>query len=184
MLSDQPIKYPEGVTLIPLETHTDERGELNEIHRQSWGFPRANQTNLVQSRKNVMRGIHVHTTHTDDLMVLSGTLILGLHDIRSGSSTYKQSFIIELKGSNPQRCLIPIGVAHGFYFPEETMYLYGLSQEWSAKERLGCGWDDENVNISWPIEQPPSLSPRDANPMGYQEMVAGFEEAILSENLT
>ena len=64
------------------------------------------------------------------------------------------------------------------------MYLYGLSQEWSAKERLGCGWDDENVNISWPIEQPPSLSPRDANPKGYQEMVAGFEEAILSENLT
>ena len=87
MSHDQTTKYPEGVALISLETHADERGELKEIHRHSWGFPRANQTNLVQSRKNVMRGIHVHTTHTDDLMVLSGTLILGLHDIRRGSST-------------------------------------------------------------------------------------------------
>lgn len=178
MTFDQTIKCPKGVTLIPLETHTDERGELNEIHRDSWGLAHVSQTNLVRSIPNVMRGIHVHATHSDNLMVLSGTLILGLHDIRRQSPTYNQSFIIELKGDNPQRCLIPIGVAHGFYFPEDTTYLYGLSREWSPDDHLGCRWDDENASIPWPFDHQPIVSPRDANPMPYQEMVAGFEEAM------
>jgi dTDP-4-dehydrorhamnose 3,5-epimerase len=173
---------PDGVVLRSLKAFEDSRGRLFEMNRESWGLPKFKQQNLVFSKPNVLRGVHVHQTHIDDLLVISGKLILVLHDIRRNSSTFRHSTIIELSGDLPTRCVIPTGVAHGFYTPVSTTYTYGLSNEWSSGNYIGCSWDDPKLKLEWPSKIIPELSNRDRNPMNYNDMVSLFEKDTSQES--
>jgi len=56
--------------LIQLSTHWDARGALTEIFRGDWPDVAAPvQWNFVHSEANVLRGVHVHVTHVDYLVV-------------------------------------------------------------------------------------------------------------------
>jgi dTDP-4-dehydrorhamnose 3,5-epimerase len=156
---------PAGVLVRPLVRHADERGTLAEIFRAGWTPSGAFlQWNLVQSRGNVLRGVHVHPRHADYLLVLSGTLMLGLHDLRPDDPAARKSGILTLTGNDPATVYIPAGVCHGFWFPEPTTYVYGLSTGWSPSEELGCRYDDPALGLDWPDLTSPVLSPRDAAP--------------------
>jgi dTDP-4-dehydrorhamnose 3,5-epimerase len=150
-----------GVSLSTLPTFRDERGSLTELFRNGESamlLPQ--QWNLVHSEVNTLRGVHVHLQHDDYLVVLSGELRLGLHDIRPRSPTRGASALIALQGPASLGALVPQGVLHGFYFPEPTTYVYGLSQGWSPRDDLGCRWDDPALGIAWPATDP-ILSERD-----------------------
>ena len=149
-----------------------------ECYRQSWDLPHFNQFNAVHSNTGVLRGVHVHPTHADYLLVLSGKMLLGLHDIRRESATHRQSTILELSGEQPMCCFIPVGVVHGFYFPEPTFYVYGLSEEWNLEGDFGCRWDDPQLGLNWPVDGDPLLSRRDKNAPSYTEMVARYYRTV------
>jgi dTDP-4-dehydrorhamnose 3,5-epimerase len=156
---------PDGVLVRPLVPHGDERGSLAEVFRADWTPSGAlRQWNLVQSLGNVMRGVHVHPQHADYLLVLSGTLMLGLHDLRPDDPAARKSAILTLTGNDPATIYIPAGVCHGFWFPEPTTYVYGLSKGWNPSEELGCRYDDPALGLDWPVRTTPILSPRDATP--------------------
>jgi len=152
---------PEGVQFFPLDTHVDHRGELTVLFNRQWPitFDFA-QLNFVNSRKNSFRGLHVHHTHSDYLCVLKGTLTLGLKDLRKSSTTFGLASLHDLTMVKPMICLIPPGVAHGFYFSEDTLYCYGLSHPWDPEEDLGFRWDSPELGIDWPMIDP-LLSERD-----------------------
>ena len=59
-------------------------------------------------------------------------MLLGLYDIRQSSTTFKQGTVIELEAENPRTVYIPVGVAHGFYFPESALLFYGLTAYWNT----------------------------------------------------
>ncbi|MEM9938623.1 MAG: dTDP-4-dehydrorhamnose 3,5-epimerase [Pseudomonadota bacterium] len=171
-------KLPEGVLLKVLHEHSDTRGRLMEIYRTSEGLPPFPQMNYVRSKPGVLRGVHVHPDHADYLMVLDGTMILGVHDIRRTSPTFGVSCLITLDAAKPMTCFIPTGVAHGFYLPCETTYLYGLSGEWSLDGDFGCHWNDAALGIDWPLEQEPTVSDRDRDAMSFDEMVERYESIM------
>ena len=50
----------EGILRIPLRRFEDERGWFSELRRDSALPKRTAQTNLVRSRKGVIRGLHFH----------------------------------------------------------------------------------------------------------------------------
>ena len=112
------------------------------------------------SRAEVLRGVHVHVRHTDYLTVVTGKATIGLHDLRSGSSTEGLGTTVELDARDPAALVIPVGVAHGFYFHEPSMHVYAVSHEFDPADELGCRWDDPTLEISWPCTDP-LLSPRD-----------------------
>jgi dTDP-4-dehydrorhamnose 3,5-epimerase len=119
--------------------HADERGVLAEVFRHDWGVGETPaQWNAVRSRANVLRGVHVHPAHSDYLVVVQGSMLLGLHDVRSDSPTRGASALLELAGERLQTVYVPPGVAHGFYFVQPTIYFYALSQTWSMRDELGC----------------------------------------------
>lgn len=152
-----------GVKTIPLKTHRDDRGSLTVLYNQLWGIPfDLAQLNLVQSESNSLRGVHVHSTHSDYLCVLKGTMMLGLRDLRRNSTSFGQTTLYTLTTESPKVFIVPPGVGHGFYFPDETLYCYGLSHPWDADEKLGCRWNAPDLGIPWPTENP-LLSERDAN---------------------
>ena len=57
--------------------------------------------------------------------------------------------------------VIPEGVAHGFYYPEPTVHLYGMTEEFDPADDLGCTWNDPALGLAWPCTAP-ILSARDA----------------------
>ena len=162
---------PEGVVLTRLAVHADNRGSLYELHRDAPEGPRFAQWNVVRSAANSLRGVHVHAGHADGLHVISGTMVLGLHDLRPEDPARRLSVTVTLTGDAPLIACVPEGVCHGFWFPEPTLYVYGLTSGWDASDFLGCRWDDPALGLDWPAADP-FLSPRDADPMSYDAMRA------------
>ena len=156
------------VQRIPLHPRADLRGSVTELYRETWvAAEEASmvQWNLVQSHGNVMRGVHVHLHHFDNLTVLQGEMYLGLCDLRSESPHYGQGSLQKICSSEPALWVIPPGVAHGFYFESPCVVTYGLSDYWGpATDFLGCQWNDPQLNIPWPVQcVSPILSVRDQN---------------------
>jgi len=58
----------------------------------------------------------------------------------------------ELMG--PQAVHIPIGVAHGFYAPSETLMSYLVSGYYDGSDELGVRWNDPELEIDWPVADP------------------------------
>jgi dTDP-4-dehydrorhamnose 3,5-epimerase len=155
-------RLPEGAIIRDLVTHRDSRGSLTEIYRSDGaGLPLPLQWNLVQTESNTLRGVHLHREHEDYLVVVSGVMRVGLHDLRDGSTTRSAAAIVDLTGSRLQAIFVPKGVLHGFYFKEPSTYVYGLTRCWTPADDLGCRWDDPALDLPWGAVDP-ILSDRDA----------------------
>ena len=155
-------ELPAGAFVRDLVPRGDDRGVLTELYRADWGsLPVPNQWNLVRSSPNALRGVHIHQEHEDYLIVLEGTMLLGLHDLRKDQPTYGRSALVDLRGEKLQAAFVPIGVLHGFYFAEAATYVYGLTRCWTPADDLGCRWNDPDLELAWPVKKP-LLSERDA----------------------
>jgi len=165
---------PDGVVVRDLALRADEPGSLTEVFRQSWHDAfRPLQWNASRSEAHVLRGVHVHRLHTDYLVVLAGAMLLALHDIRPSSQSRGRSVLLPLEGNAPKAVVIPPGVAHGFYFTESAMHMYGVDEYWDGSDEIGCRFDSPELNLRWP-NLAPSLSERDAFAGTYTEMVREF----------
>ena len=153
---------PPGVWRRPLTVHRDARGTVAEFFRSEWpsGFQPA-QWQVTVSAANSLRGMHLHLRHTDYLLVLDGTVALGLHDLRAGSPAHGRGLLLELDGAAPAALLIPPGVAHGLCCRTRATYVIGIDRAYDTADELGCRWDDARLGIPWPTDAP-LLSPGDA----------------------
>ena len=158
-------------------TGTTACNRSREVYRGDWQLDVAPaQWNFVLSKPNTLRGVHAHLGHWDYLHVVSGEMLLGLHDLRPGSPTYRMAVQCRLAGDRPGAIAIPPGVAHGFYFASATTYFYALSHYWTSTGDLGCRWDDPALGLSWPTSDP-LLSQRDANASSYEELAKAVATA-------
>jgi dTDP-4-dehydrorhamnose 3,5-epimerase len=166
-----------GVDLSELRTHHDERGSVTEIFREEWLDGRFVQWNHVRSDSGVLRGVHGHTLHSDYLVLLAGSALIGLKDLRPDSPTYGHSEIVPLRGDQQQSLKIPAGVAHGFYFPQPSVLVYAVTHYWNPEDELGCRWDDPELGIAWPF-QSARVSARDAALPGFRAFAAELQEKM------
>ncbi|MBC2779135.1 dTDP-4-dehydrorhamnose 3,5-epimerase family protein [Parasphingopyxis marina] len=168
-----------GVVAKSLITHADSRGDLTEIYRKSWsiGSNTPVQWNVVHSAANVMRGVHLHLKHEDILTVLQGEMLLGLSDLRPSSPTHGTGAIVRMPADSPAMIAIPVGVAHGFYFPVPSIHIYGVDFDFDRTDELGCRWNEPGLGIDWPADDP-ILSERDTDAGSLAQLldVAGLSE--------
>jgi dTDP-4-dehydrorhamnose 3,5-epimerase len=148
----------EGVRLIPLRRFEDERGWFMELARAS-GLPKPiAQTNVVFSRKGVLRGMHWHERGQDDLFAcLSGTVRVVVLDRASGAT-----FTEDIGDDNPVAVYIPGTHAHGYEALTDALFCYHVSEEYDADDpdEHGLCWADPRVKHLWSTESP-ILSERD-----------------------
>ena len=170
---------PVGVVLTALTPHADERGVFTELFRDSWELGVTPvQWNAVSSKGNVLRGVHVHVHHTDYLTLAVGRATIGLHDLRPGSLTEGLGTTVELDADVPAALVIPVGVAHGFYFhAARSVHIYAVSHEFDPADELGCRWDDPELDIAWPCSEP-VISPRDRALGPLSELRAVWQSAF------
>jgi dTDP-4-dehydrorhamnose 3,5-epimerase len=70
----------------------------------------------------------------------------------------------------PVSVLIPPGVAHGFYFPIDSLHVYSMSTAWDPHDDDGCRWSDPGLGLTWSVEDP-VLSERDASAGSLDDLV-------------
>ena len=160
-----------------LTSRQDDRGVFQEIFREEWkGGLSPVQWNVVHSKANVLRGVHVHK-HTDYLSLISGKMLLGLHDLRPKQEKMRLSEIVLLDTVFPLAITIPPGVCHGFYFLENSVHIYAVNSYWSPNnEFFGCRFNAPELRLNWP-NSIPLLSKRDESLSSYEEMREKFISA-------
>jgi dTDP-4-dehydrorhamnose 3,5-epimerase len=168
-----------GVVATRLQRHADTRGVFTEIFRSMWDETEIApvQWNLVTTRANVLRGVHIHVSHADYLLCTGGAMRVLMKDVRRGSPTHGVVQDLTLRADNPAGLTIPIGVAHGFYSREPSQHLYAMSEYWNVATELGCRWNDPDLGYDWGADAP-IVSARDAAAGSYAAMVADYEAAV------
>ncbi len=170
-MSDTRVTAIEGATLRLLTTHGDERGSVTEVWRSSTPsgvVPQ--QWNVVRSRPGVLRGVHLHRQHGDLLVLVEGSAVVGLHDLRADSPSFRQAEMVELHAGG-QALEIPPGVAHGFCFTEPSIHVYAVSHYFDPADDLGCRFDDPDLQFGWPIAEP-RISERDQQLPSLRQLMA------------
>ncbi|MCR9593116.1 dTDP-4-dehydrorhamnose 3,5-epimerase [Vibrio alginolyticus] len=172
-------KIPD-VKIIEPAVFGDERGFFME----SWNQKRFEElvvgkpTSFVQdnhskSKKGILRGLHYQTENTQGKLVrvVSGEVFDVAVDIRAGSTTFGQWVGVYLSSENKRQLWIPEGFAHGFYVTsDEAEFVYKCTDYYNPKYERSILWDDNNINIDWPITSFPQLSEKDANACSLDEV--------------
>jgi dTDP-4-dehydrorhamnose 3,5-epimerase len=91
-------------------------------------------------------------------------------DIRKDSPTYGQWESVVLSEENKTQFWIPPGFAHGFLVLSDIAdFEYKCTDYYDPCDEGSLLWNDFNLNISWPIENP-KLSEKDANASAFTEL--------------
>lgn len=163
------LEIPDLILVIP-KVFQDPRGFFMETYKLSdfkeQGIPEFVQDNHSYSKKGVLRGLHYQLPPKAQgklVRCVKGKILDVAVDIRRSSKTFKKWVAVELSEENNYMLYIPPGFAHGFLvLSEEAHVIYKVTEEYSPQHDRGIIWNDEEIGINWPIDNP-ILSPKDAN---------------------
>ena len=159
-----------GCLVIEPRVFGDERGcfyeSWNEATFAAHGLDlRFVQSNVSVSLRGVLRGLHYQwpTNPQGKLVsVVEGEVYDVAVDIRRGSPTFGRWSAVVLGDANRRHFWIPPGFAHGFQvLSERAVFTYLCTAPYDQAADASIRWDDPELAIDWPIDEP-GLSPRDA----------------------
>jgi dTDP-4-dehydrorhamnose 3,5-epimerase len=162
----------EGVYLIDIEKHQDERGFFartwcrREFEEHSLN-PQLVQCNLSYNKKRgTLRGMHFQAALYEEAKLVSctqGAIFDVVIDMRSGSPTFKSYLSVTISAEAHNMLYVPEGFSHGFLtLTEDTYVYYQMSEYYTPEYARGVRWDDPAFGIKWP-ENVNVISERDAN---------------------
>lgn len=168
---------PQGCRLRRLIRHADHRGALTEIFRDAWfDAPPPEQWQAVRSSANVLRGVHAFQHSLTYFCLLSGTVQIGLHDLRPDRLVGRHSALVTLSDAEQQVMVIPPGIAHGFHAALPVLYLWAASARAGAEAPLRCRWDCPELGLDWPCDRPVQ-EPDDEKAGDYAAFAGRYAEA-------
>ena len=151
------------VILVEAKSFSDDRGFFLESFKESTFKENGINTKFIQdnfshSTKGVLRGLHYQKdpmAQAKLVTALRGEIFDVAVDIRKNSPTFGQWIGEILSAQNHKLLYVPEGFAHGFLvLSEEADVLYKVNNEYSPEHEAGIIWNDPNVNVKWPIENP------------------------------
>jgi dTDP-4-dehydrorhamnose 3,5-epimerase len=161
-----------GVVLVEPKVFEDERGFFFESYHKSLFDGQEISLEFVQdnhsrSRQGALRGLHYQIRQAQGKLVrvILGEIYDIAVDLRKSSPTFGQWTGHTLSAENKKQLYVPPGFAHGFYVVSEwSEVLYKATDYYAPQWERTLLWNDEQINISWPIQdgKEPLLSPKDA----------------------
>lgn len=166
----KPTALPDVLLLEP-RVFGDERGFFFEsFNQRDFESVTGLEVNFVQdnhsrSVQGVLRGLHYQIKHPQGKLVrvTHGAVFDVVVDLRRSSSSFGKWMGIELSESNKRQLWIPPGFAHGFLVTSDTAeFLYKTTDYWFPEYERSLIWNDPDVGIDWPLDNPPVLANKDA----------------------
>lgn len=150
-----------GAYTLDLEKRADERGFfarafcVNEFAEQGLKFDIVQVNVSYNVRKGTLRGLHYQIDPAPEAKLVRcvrGAIFDVIVDMRPESPTYLQHFSAELSAKNRRALLVPERFAHGFQtLTDRTEVLYQVSEFYTPGCERGLRYDDEVLNIPWPL---------------------------------
>jgi dTDP-4-dehydrorhamnose 3,5-epimerase len=171
-----------GLLLIEPAVFSDQRGFFLETYKYSEfagqgigeHFVQANQS---RSSRGTLRGLHFQKppeAQAKLIRALDGEIYDVVVDIRRGSPTFGKWQGVHLSAENNRMLYAPAGFAHGFCVISEVADIaYMTSAEYAPALEGGIAWDDADLKIVWPVDDP-QLSTRDRGWPRLREIDSGF----------
>jgi dTDP-4-dehydrorhamnose 3,5-epimerase len=158
-----------GVVVIEPRVFADDRGFFletwNAARFRDAGLPQHFvQDNHSRSRRGVLRGLHYQEPNPQGKLVrcTRGAIFDVAVDIRRGAPTFGKWYGTELSEENKRMLWVPPGFAHGFAsLTDDCDVLYKCTSLYDATNDRSIVWNDPDIGIRWPVEEP-LLSPKDA----------------------
>ena len=151
-----------GVLIIEPKAFGDARGFFLETF-QSERYAKAGitlpfvQDNHSRSQRGVLRGLHLQSNRPQGKLVSvsRGSVFDVAVDIDPQSATFGQHVGVELSDDNHLQLWIPPGYAHGFCVLSEVAdFQYKCTDFYYPEDEAGIIWNDPDVNIAWPLDNP------------------------------
>jgi dTDP-4-dehydrorhamnose 3,5-epimerase len=158
-----------GVLLVRPRVFRDSRGAfLESWHRDRYvraGIPATFvQDNAAFSRRGVIRGLHYQYPEPQGklVMVLHGTVLDVVVDIRQGSPAFGKWLGAELSSENGHQLWIPEGLAHGYaVLSDSAVVAYKCTRSYNPAGDAAIRYNDPALGIDWGVVDP-VLSDRDS----------------------
>jgi len=155
-------ELPEVLIIVP-SVFEDKRGFfLESYNKKEFDKLLGKEVTFVQdnhsvSEKGVLRGLHyqINPGQAKLVRVTRGEVFDVVLDIRKESPTYGKWWSLHLSETNKLQLYVPEGFAHGFCVLSESVeFLYKCSNYYSPEDERGIMWNDPDLAIEWPIENP------------------------------
>lgn len=122
------------------------------------------QDNHSKSQRGVLRGLHYQIQQPQGKLVrvVAGEVFDVAVDLRRSSPTFGRWVGTILNTQNQRQLWIPEGFAHGFVvLSESAEFLYKTTDYYAPAHERSLLWNDPQIGIEWPFEEPPQLSQKD-----------------------
>jgi dTDP-4-dehydrorhamnose 3,5-epimerase len=170
----------DGPILLRPTVHGDDRGFFVETYqRRAYAAAGIDvefvQDNHSRSTRGTLRGLHYQRRPGQAKLVRAarGSIWDVVVDIRPASPAFGRWESFELDDVEHRQLFVPVGFAHGFCVTSELADVtYKVSSLYDPAEERGLAWDDPNLAITWPLDEP-LLSERDRQHRVLAEIPAG-----------
>jgi dTDP-4-dehydrorhamnose 3,5-epimerase len=158
----------DGTLLLEPAAHADARGFFVETFRRDAWAEHGVEVEFVQhnhsrSGRGTLRGLHFQTEPGQAKLVrcARGRIFDVAVDLRRGSPTYRRWEGHLLDDESHRQLFVPVGFAHGFAVLSDIADVaYLCSSVYDPATEAGIAWNDPELGIEWPIDEP-LLSARD-----------------------
>lgn len=176
-------KFADAFVIEP-KVFGDHRGFFTESYNKELFAENGIDMDFIQDNHSLsqqpgtLRGMHYQLApkaQTKLVRVTRGAIYDVIVDIREGSPTYGQWQGFILSADNKRQLLVPKGFAHGFCtLVENTEVQYKVDELYSPDHDRGIAWNDSELNIDWPVNEP-VLSEKDTKHPTLAEADNNFE---------
>ena len=152
------------VILIEPKVFEDERGFFMETYKKEDFEEKAGikgefiQDNHSKSKYGVLRGLHYQKepyAQAKIVQCVRGAIYDVAVDLRKNSPTFGKYTGVILSEYNKYQLYIPGGCAHGFLvLSDAAEVIYKVDNVYAPDHEGGLIWNDPDVNIPWPNDNP------------------------------
>ena len=151
-----------GPILIEPRVVADERGFFVETYRRDPYRDIGVRDDFVQdnhsrSGRGTVRALHFQEAPGQPKLVrvARGRVFDVVVDLRRSSPTFGEWESFELDDERHRQLYVPIGFAHGFCVLSDVAdFVYKVGSYFDASTERGIAWDDPDLAIPWPTDEP------------------------------
>jgi len=161
------------LVLVKTNIFTDNRGFFKEVEKTNILKKKFVFDCFSYSKKNTLRGLHLQTKKSQAkiITVVQGKILDVVVDLRKKSKTFGKYFSIEISQNSNFSLFIPENFAHGFLCLSKICGVYYKCTNYrDKKSETTIKWNDEDLNINWPIKKP-ILSKKDKLGLSFRDFI-------------